>query len=132
MCNIIKFVISCNTLKDIRDKEKVKRFKDDMKKYFHVNIKDDLNDFNDFNDKRKINLFVKTISGKTITLYINEDEDLTIDNINDMIFKKEGIPKELLYLIYGGKVLESNKKMSDYKIVNNSTIHMNIRINKIL
>jgi hypothetical protein len=150
MCNIIKFVISCNTSNEDRDEGKVKRFKEEMMKYFHINIKDEINKYEKFINKnniikrddkqinlfvktvKQINLFVKTISGKTIILYINEFEDLTINEIKELIFKKEGVPVELMFLIYGCKILYDNKKMSDYKIVNNSTIHMNIRINKIL
>ena len=81
-------------------------------------------DFNHY--KYEGQYFIKTISGKTITVDLVEKD--TMENVKAKIRNKEGIPSNLQTLMFERKILEDNRTMEDYRIRNGSTLHLILKL----
>jgi hypothetical protein len=87
--------------------------------------------------KKPMQIFVKTLTGRTITLCAVPE--LTVLDVKTLICDAEGIPASQQRLIFAGKQWEDNEKLSDYatdayfkkhghRFGNEATVHLVLRL----
>merc|ERR1712100_725763 len=72
--------------------------------------------------KGSMQIFVKTLTGKIITLFVEPSD--TIEKIKIKIQGKEGLIPIQQTLIFNGKKLEDNKTLIDYNIQNENKLNL--------
>ncbi len=77
-------------------------------------------------DKNNIQIFIKTLTGKTITLNVGSYDN--IKYVKLLIKLKEGIPFDQQRLVFKGRQLEDNRSIADYDIQNGSKLYLILRL----
>ena len=73
-----------------------------------------------------LQIFVKTLTGKTITLQL--DPWFMIEDVKAEIQDREGIPPEQQRIMFYGTQLEDGHTLDDYNIVRECTLRMILRL----
>ncbi|KAM3146746.1 hypothetical protein pb186bvf_001276 [Paramecium bursaria] len=73
-----------------------------------------------------MNISIKTLTGNIIPIEVNQADTILI--VKTKIQEKEGYSPDQQNLIFNGIMLENQKTVSDYKIENESILHIVLRL----
>ena len=76
--------------------------------------------------KRAIEIYVRTPTGKVITLNVKPSD--SIESVKAKIEEKEGIPPGQQKLVYAGNYLQDGRTLQSYPIQKEATMHMILRL----
>lgn len=86
----------------------------------------DTQPWNSQGTQKEVQIFVKTLNGKTIALMISPTD--SVDKLKEIVEERTRIDRDELRLLYSGKQLESGRSLMDYNITKESTLHLVLRL----
>ncbi|KAK0454188.1 uncharacterized protein EV420DRAFT_604625 [Desarmillaria tabescens] len=75
---------------------------------------------------QSMKIYIKTLTGKTITLFV--EPSALVSDLAEKIQDKEGIPLNQQRFIFTGKNIEFERRISDYNIGHESTVHLVLKL----
>ncbi|KAG2389079.1 hypothetical protein C9374_014479 [Naegleria lovaniensis] len=73
-------------------------------------------------------IFVKTLTGKTLTVDVQPSD--SIETLKAKIYDKDGIPSDQLRYFCSGGQLEDGRTVDDYNLQEDSTIYLVLRLHR--
>jgi hypothetical protein len=73
-------------------------------------------------DSPTMQVFLKTLSGRTITLTVHETD--TTEYTKQLVCDREGVPPELQQLAFGGRLLVAGRTLSEAGLSEAATLHL--------
>ena len=83
-------------------------------------------DLDDLPPARGVQVFVKTLTGKTVTLDVGASD--TVELVKATVEGKLGVPAVVQRLLFEGKQLEDGRAVSSYGVRQHSTLHLVLRL----
>ncbi|KAL0215346.1 hypothetical protein P9112_007530 [Eukaryota sp. TZLM1-RC] len=74
------------------------------------------------NDRNLFNIYVKTLTCKTINLNVRASD--TVEHVKVLVQEQEGIPPDKQHLVLLGERLEAQRTLSHYNMFSESTLHL--------
>ncbi|AYV81376.1 MAG: putative ubiquitin [Harvfovirus sp.] len=79
-----------------------------------------------YSGEKSIQIFIRSFSGKTLTLDIYQNDD--VEQIKIQIYNKEGVVSDKQRLVFAGRQLQNGQTLADYNIRGDATIHLCLRL----
>ena len=76
----------------------------------------------EFQQAQHRQVWVRTLTGTTFTLDVEASD--TLYSVKTKFCAQEGFPLDQQRLIYGGRLLQDDRTLSEYNILQDSTLHM--------
>ena len=76
--------------------------------------------------KTEMQLFVKDLKGQIFTLDMEPTD--TVTDLKEKVAAKDGTPVEHQRMIFAGRQLEDERTLAAYKITEQSTVHLVLRL----
>ncbi len=72
-------------------------------------------------------IYIKTLTGRKVSMDVDNLTE-SVANLKLNLQEKEGVGSEQIRLIYSGRSLADEKKLTDYGIEPGSTVHMVLQL----
>ena len=74
----------------------------------------------------RLQVFVKSLTGKTITLQVRGDD--RVEHVKSLVYEREGIPPDQQRIVSVGKLLQDGRCLKDYGIKDGSVLNLYLQL----